>query len=757
MAGDHQAFSWEPVHQRAFDDLRARLKSTDALHTPDWDKPFEVWADASDKACGGMLLQRDDAGVPRVIEYFSHKFTVPESKYTTPEREALGLMLATKRFRKYLLTSNKFAVALITDHKGLTYLHRNTDSSSRLYRWAQSLWEFNYDIRWVPGSEQEAADALSRLTSWVTATVNMIKASPARTMTATVLNNQVFDIDRLVTEHRVGRQIHYRVHWKGYSHDDDTIESLASLRKQMSAPQLLDLRDKFEQRTTKEADLELPQLDHAPPLYHHGWRGQTAHIDSQDPIEAEHAMDQQLGYSAPSEHPCHNDEFIAEALPTTKLLPELTVEHLIKQQRRDEDLCKRMKESTSIDGRYFKHASGVWCKWYTPKVGPRKGHDLTVVALPESLVPLALASVHDLAGHHGGASTLFHMQSRFAFPRLYTRTIDYVKGCETCGRAKRDKRPVPLGKIPVYGFLHTVGIDFAGPFAETPSGNKYLAIVVDHATKWTHVVPTKSTSTNDASFALMDFVQHYGMFQQVVSDRGSSFTSTAWKQLMKKLQVKHAPTLSYNPQGDSHAEASVGNIKSIIKIVTQRHPRHWDEAARWAAWSYNNSYHSTLGTSPFFARHGREPRHLSDVIFQHPAADDPVTLSELVQRVNDVHRQTQANIEQLHAAVEAKNKSINRARKFSEGDRVWLDRVYPGAASPAANGLTRAWFWPYRPELYVITRLCSEQHACIELAAPDGDDKQHQTVHLRRLKPYLPSVDAYNYGDMDLLTTPDPS
>jgi transposase InsO family protein len=753
MAADHRSFKWSKPHAVAFAALQSRLKSTDALHAPDWDRPFEVWADASQQACGGMLLQRDEAGVAKVIEYFAHRFSTPERNYNTPEREALGLLLAAKRFRPYLLAHNKFAVALISDHKGLTYLHRNTDTNSRLYRWAQSLGEFKYDIQWIPGTEHGAADALSRLTSWITATVGTIADSIEAPTSQLVFNNNTYTIDRLVTEHRVGRAIQYRVRWQGFTATDDTMESLKSLRDQLTSQQLRTLRDTFDRRTSTAMDTALQPLPHAPPIFHTGIHSQPGGIDDSDHAVAEAATDESLGYNAESEYNTHNEEYVTRVLPDTQLLPKLTTATIMEHQRRDTRLQQRMSQSQVEDNGYFTHASGLWCRIHTPTVGPRRGHHMTVVAVPESLVALALTTVHDLAGHHGSKATMYHMQSRFSFPRLYTRTQAYIRGCVTCGRAKRDNRPVPLGQIPIYSFLTTVGIDFAGPFATSTRGYKYIAIICDHATKWVHTVPTASTSTEDAAAALLDFVHHFGLMQNVVSDRGSSFTSAAWKRLMQKLSITHKPTLSYNPQGDSHAEASVGNIKQLIKMVIQRHPRHWDEAAKWASWSYNSSYHSTLGTSPFFARHGREPTHLSDVVFRHPAVDDPITLSQLVQRVNDVHRTTQDNIRKQHERVARLNIDIHRARSFSTGDTVWLHRVYPGTTSPAANGLSRAWFWPFRPDLYTITQSLSAQHVRIQLKDPVNGDAKSQTVHVRRLKPFVPHTDAFAFGDLSLLDT----
>ena len=251
LAHDHRAFKWLPRHEDAYTRLKERFKSTDALVAPDWDRPFEVWCDASGTATGGMLLQRDTHGLPGIVEFHSHKLTSTERNYSTAEREALAMLLSCKQFRKYLLADNRFKLAIMSDHRGLVCLYRNTDTNSRLYRWADSLSEFNYDINWVPGTEQAAADAISRLTAWVHTTMaattatdpTATTAAPQQhntshtattTATTTCLHTNTYTITRLVTEHKQGQRITYRVRWEGYPPDADSLESLASLRQQLA-------------------------------------------------------------------------------------------------------------------------------------------------------------------------------------------------------------------------------------------------------------------------------------------------------------------------------------------------------------------------------------------------------------------------------------------------------------------------------------------------------------------------------------------
>ena len=63
---------WTDKHELSFKTLKELMLSDQILAYPHTDKPYKLYTDACDYAVGGILVQVDDKGIERVIQYVSH-------------------------------------------------------------------------------------------------------------------------------------------------------------------------------------------------------------------------------------------------------------------------------------------------------------------------------------------------------------------------------------------------------------------------------------------------------------------------------------------------------------------------------------------------------------------------------------------------------------------------------------------------------------------------------------------------------------
>eukprot|EP00731_Ephydatia_muelleri_P025917 Em0018g17a len=127
---------------------------------PDHSKPFILDSDASDGGIGGVLSQKQDDELERVIAYGSRVLSKTERNYCVTRRELLAAVYFIEQFRPYLLGRH---FTLRSDHGSLTWLRNFKEPEGQLARWIEKLEEYSFSIVHQAGWSYTNADAPSRL------------------------------------------------------------------------------------------------------------------------------------------------------------------------------------------------------------------------------------------------------------------------------------------------------------------------------------------------------------------------------------------------------------------------------------------------------------------------------------------------------------------------------------------------------------------------------------------------------------------
>ncbi|XP_072166079.1 uncharacterized protein [Diadema setosum] len=150
---------WGPEEESAFVKLKECLANPPVLRLPDFEKTFMLKADASDSGLGAVLMQEHD-GDEFPLAYASKKLLPREERYSTVEKECLAIVWAVRKFDYYLFGR---VFEIHTDHKPLTYLQTKKSTNKRIMRWSMCLQEHRFRLVSIKGSENRAADLMSRL------------------------------------------------------------------------------------------------------------------------------------------------------------------------------------------------------------------------------------------------------------------------------------------------------------------------------------------------------------------------------------------------------------------------------------------------------------------------------------------------------------------------------------------------------------------------------------------------------------------
>ena len=151
-------FIWSDECEKSFQLLKESMTTSPVLQYPNFssENEFILKTDASGISVGAVLCNSDN----RPIAYASRTLNKAEKNYPTIEKELLAIVWSVKYFRPYLFARH---FKIQTDHKPLVYLFNIRDPSSRLLKFRLCLEQYDFEIEYVKGCNNVAADALSRV------------------------------------------------------------------------------------------------------------------------------------------------------------------------------------------------------------------------------------------------------------------------------------------------------------------------------------------------------------------------------------------------------------------------------------------------------------------------------------------------------------------------------------------------------------------------------------------------------------------
>jgi hypothetical protein len=145
---------------KSFQEIKKALITPPCLAWADPKKEFHLFTDSSDLCLGFCLMQKDDEGKLHPIFYGSKCLTSSQLLWPSFCKEFYAAYVAIKRLRFYLL-GTKFT--LYTDCQGMTFEKSfNKCTSNAVLRWCIELSEYEFQVRFIPGTRNLVADQLSR-------------------------------------------------------------------------------------------------------------------------------------------------------------------------------------------------------------------------------------------------------------------------------------------------------------------------------------------------------------------------------------------------------------------------------------------------------------------------------------------------------------------------------------------------------------------------------------------------------------------
>jgi len=301
----------------------------------------------------------------------------------------------------------------------------------------------------------------------------------------------------------------------------------------------------------------------------------------------------------------------------------------------------------------------------------------------------------------------------------------YVKNCDTCQRTKA-VRHAPYGllqsnEVPEKPWK-LISMDF---ITDLPKSKGYDAIlvVIDRLTKMSHFVPYNK-DMNARQFAktfIKEIFRLHGLPRDIITDRGTIFTSELWKETTNLLGIERRLSTAFHPQTDGQTERTNATLEQYLRAYSNYQQDNWSELLATAEFAYNNGYQETIKHTPFFANYGINPEYKA---IGHLMQGNITPLEEMSQ-LHDVLREemTEAQIRQKEYYDQHRKPDPN----FKSGDMVWFLTRNVRTTRPCKK-LDYKKIGPFR----ILAKIGSSAY---KLDLPDTM-RIHNTIHISLLEPY---------------------
>jgi len=154
----------------------------------------------------------------------------------------------------------------------------------------------------------------------------------------------------------------------------------------------------------------------------------------------------------------------------------------------------------------------------------------------------------------------------------------------------------------------SIAMDFITHLPKS-EGYDTILVVIDRLTKKSHLIPCLKDldARQFANLFMKEIVRLRGLPHDIITDRGTLFTSDLWKETTGKLGIERRLSTAFHPQTDGETERTNAILEQYLRAYINYQQENWCDYLPLAEFAYNNGYQETIKNTPFFANYGINP------------------------------------------------------------------------------------------------------------------------------------------------------
>ena len=666
-----------------------------ALRQPIAGKQYVLMTDASFRASGYALMieENDDKKLLSKRKTFapvaigSRVFSPSQLKMSIYCKEFLAIYHAFLEY-SHILWETTLPTLVLTDNRSVTRFFQTKTTPPALWNACDYVLQFKFRIMHVAGSQNTAADFLSRL-----------ELTPKERIQLKLRDDIItapIEVNLQSTDVADEEQLFF------LPDEEEESEQEIFARKALSKQRAID--EKEQQNLTTEVT-------------------ETVHIPLNSAVYAFGAIKENARI--------RNEQDADPILKALKLrlLHEEYDKHLLKTEPRGRNLLRHEERIIVKDG--------VLMRKYYGEDGTVTHHQILI---PKHIVPELLSTLHGKMNKHPGITKMIQeSRANYYYPGLARKIRAWVINCPDCIANKRldtrQIRPKMLSNTEfTFGPEDCLEVDIL-PNLPSSNGYKHNITMMDVFSRYLFAYPTQDMTARTVGRFIIDVMtRHCYLPTIILTDKGSQFRSDVVNQIAQTLDIRISHASTKHAQTIGILERTHASLKTSLKISTGERRSMWHKYVQIAVMNYNTSYHESLGCEPTTVFHGRIPYNILDIkLGLKPEwkkdANEDLT-DELQKQIAEIHQSAKDNLMQSYLKYKRYYDKKATATPLKVNDYCYV--LNPKADNQSMKFAFKDCIWTGP---YIVVKVLSNNNYVVRRTGT----RYTQTLHRVRLRLYAPN------------------
>ncbi|KAG7300808.1 hypothetical protein JYU34_015143 [Plutella xylostella] len=280
------------------------------------------------------------------------------------------------------------------------------------------------------------------------------------------------------------------------------------------------------------------------------------------------------------------------------------------------------------------------------------------------------------AGHAGIRRMINNIKKYYTWPKMEQDVKEYVSKCSKCQTQKHSipvKEPMVVTTTATSAF-DKIYLDIVGPLVKDYFNKVYILTIQCELTKYVEAYALDSKDAITVARAFVEgFILRYGIPKEIATDRGTEFLNSVLKEVCGLLKISKLTSTAYHHETIGSLENSHKTLNAFLRIQTNNELKLWSTWVPYWCFSYNTTVHTSTKFTPYELVFGKICNIPSNLVKQVEPLYNCDNYPALVKyRIQKAQEQARQNLIQSKIIRTEKANQTSRSVTYKPNDCILI-------------------------------------------------------------------------------------